>query len=47
MHVDAVVSFAAVTLEVKFAQLLFLVWYDEVVLELALFPLKKKRSHLR
>ena len=39
MHVNTVISFAAVTLEVEFAEFLFLIRHNEFVFKLALFPL--------
>lgn len=45
MHVNAVVSFAAVSLEVKFTQLLLLVWHNVLMLKLALIPLQEQTKH--
>lgn len=39
VHINAILSFTAVSLEVKLAKFLFLVWYDELMFKLALFPL--------
>jgi hypothetical protein len=39
VHVDTVISFAAVTLKVEFAEFLFLIRHNKFVFELALFPL--------
>ncbi len=41
VHVNAIISFAAVPLEVKFTKLLFLIWHDELMFKLALLPLRK------
>lgn len=40
MHVNAVVSFAAVALQVKLAELLLFVRHDMLVFKLALHPLR-------
>lgn len=47
VHVNAVLSFAAVSLEVKFTKLLFLVWHNMLMLKLALIPLQEKNSRLQ
>lgn len=39
MHVNAIISFTAVSLKVKFTKLLFLIWYNILVLKLALLSL--------
>lgn len=41
VHVNAIISFAAVTLEVKFTELLFLVRHNMLMLKLALLPLQE------
>lgn len=46
MHVNAVISFAAVSLEVKFTKLFFLIWYDMFMFKLALIPLHEKNTIL-
>lgn len=43
VHVNAIVSFAAVSLEVKFTKLLFLVWHNMLMFKLALVPLQEKK----
>lgn len=42
VHVNAIISFAAVSLKVKFTELLFLVWHNVLVLKLALLPLQER-----
>lgn len=42
MHVNAIISFTAVSLEVKFAKLLFLIWYNVFMFKLALLPLNEE-----
>lgn len=44
VHVNAVISFAAVSLEVKFTKLLLLVWHNMLMLKLALIPLHTKNK---
>lgn len=39
VHVAAIISFTAVSLEVKFTKLLFLIEWDELMFKLAMFPL--------
>lgn len=46
VHVDAVLPFAAVSLEVKLAQLLLLVRHDVLVFKLALHPLHKTEDRI-
>ncbi len=46
MHVNAIISFTAVSLEVKFTKLLLLIWYDELMFKLALFPLCEEKDIL-
>lgn len=46
VHVNAIISFTAVTLEVKFAKLFFLIRYDELMFKLALFPLHEENTLL-
>lgn len=43
VHVNAIISFAAVSLEVKFTKLFFFIWYDKVMFKFALFPLYKEK----
>lgn len=45
VHVNAIVSFAAVSLEIKFTKLLFLVWHNVLMLKLALVPLQEKKKN--
>lgn len=47
MHVDAVVSFTAVSLEVEFTQLLLLVWSNQLMFKLTLVPLKESEYDVR
>lgn len=44
MHIDAVVSFAAVTLQVELAQLFFLVGNNVLVIKLALVALENTQN---
>lgn len=44
VHVNAVISFAAVSLEIKFTKFLFLVWHNMLMLKLALVPLHEKKT---
>lgn len=43
VHVNAIISFAAVSLEIKFTKFLFLVWHNMLMLKLALVPLQEKK----
>lgn len=43
VHVNAVISFAAVSLEIKFTKFLFLVWHNMLMLKLALVSLPEKK----
>lgn len=47
MHVNTIISFAAVSLEVKFTKLLFLVGHNVLMLKLALIPLQEKNQARR
>lgn len=42
MHVNAIISFTAVPLEIKFTKLFFLVWDDILMFKLALVPLHEE-----
>lgn len=44
MHVNAIISFTAVPLEVEFTEFLFLIWYDKLMFKLALFPLYEDKT---
>lgn len=44
VHVNAIISFAAVSLEIKFTKFLFLVWHNVLVLKLALVPLQEEKK---
>lgn len=44
VHVNAIFSFAAVSLEIKFTKFLFLVWHNMLMLKLALVPLQEKKK---
>lgn len=44
VHVNAIISFAAVSLEIKFTKLLLLVWHNMLMLKLALVPLQGKKK---
>ena len=44
VHVNAVVSFAAVAMEVEFTQLLLLVWNHQLMFKLTLLSLQPKRG---
>lgn len=47
MHVNAVISFAAVSLQVKLTEFLFLIRHNQLMFKFALFPLcKHKRQCL-
>lgn len=39
MHVNAIISFTAVSLKVKLTKLLFLIWYNKLMFKLALLAL--------
>lgn len=45
VHVNAIISFAAVSLQIKFTKLLLLVWHNMLMLKLALVPLQEKKKH--
>lgn len=45
VHVNAIFSFAAVSLEVKLTKFLFLVWHNVLMLKLALVPLQETKTH--
>lgn len=46
VHVNAIISFAAVSLEIKFTKLLLLVWHNMLMLKLALVPLQGKKKNI-